>query len=47
MFYVEYLVVKDVFHKPLRNLFRVKRLANGDAIVKMIVVTQNAPRTSL
>src|SRR5688572_14673429 len=47
MFNVQHLVIKDVLDEPLGNISRIERLADGDAVVNMIVMAENAPGPAL
>ena len=44
---VKHLVIQDVLHEPFGNVLRVKCFADRDAIVDVIVVTQNAASPAL
>ena len=47
MFNVQHLVIEDVLDKPLRNIGGIQRLADGDAVVNVVVMTENALRSAL
>ena len=47
MFDMQHLVIKDVLDKPLRDVFRIQSFADGDAVVNVIVMPENAPRPAL
>src|SRR6185436_9272710 len=42
MLNMQHLVIEDVFNKPLRNVARIQRLADGDTVVNMVVMTKDA-----
>ena len=47
MLYVQHFVIQDVLNKPLRDFFRIQSLTNSNAVVNVIVMTQDASCSSL
>ena len=47
MFDVQHLVIKDVLDKPFRNIDGIQSLADRNAVVDVVVMTENALRASL
>ena len=44
---MQHLVIKDVLDKPLRHVLRIQGLADRDAVVDMVVMTEDALRPPL
>ncbi len=44
---MQHLMVEDVLNKPLRYFRRIESLADRDAVVNVVMMTQNASRPSL
>ena len=44
---VQHLVIKDVLYEPLGHVRRVERLTDRDAVVDMVVMTEDALRPPL
>src|ERR1044071_6565332 len=42
VFDVEHLMIEDVLHKPFRNIDGIQSFADRDALVNMVMVTEDA-----
>ena len=47
MFNVKHLVVQDVLNEPFRHVFGVESFAYRDAVVDVVVMTEDIPCASL